>query len=73
MEDSVSKEKEKLELIKKYADQFLRSDFDFNVEHWKWGNVDDSLEYGIKCGEQYILQDIKDIIDGKMTSKKEKI
>ena len=39
-----------------------KPDFSFDIEHWENGNFDDSYEYGIECGEQYVLESLRNII-----------
>jgi len=40
-----------LETMKQLAKRF-DPDFDHEVEHWEWGNMDDSWQYGYDCSAQ---------------------
>ena len=42
------------EVVEKYYDQ----EFDYDVEHWDWGNTDDSYSYGRECG----MNDVAELI-----------
>lgn len=46
-------------------DKMYEADFDFEQEHWGWGNVDDSWQYGRECGEQYLIRELKKILEEK--------
>lgn len=50
-------EKEIQELINEFESK-IRPDFDFNVEHWDNGSYDDSYEYGVEVGEEYIYREV---------------
>ena len=56
------------ELIE-YLESKIDLNFDFNVEHWDYGNFDDSYSYGVDVGEQYafreILQKAKEILENE--------
>ena len=40
-----------------------KPDFNFEVEHWDNGNFDDSYEYGVEVGEQYVLETLSGILN----------
>lgn len=44
--------------VKKFLEDKIVQDFDFEVEHWDNGNFDDSHSYGVDCGEQYAYREI---------------
>ena len=54
---------EKINRIKKLVEEIYKNDFDFEIEHWMNGNIDDSYEYGFESGKQDLIRTIKKIID----------
>jgi len=54
---------EQLKALYKLVEQY-QEDFNYEVEHWDNGNFDDSYEYGVETGENYILGELKAILEG---------
>ena len=54
---------EQLEAIYNLVSQY-KEDFNYEVMHHENGNFDDSYEYGVETGEQYILGELKAILEG---------
>lgn len=51
--------------IKDLIAEDYKENFNYDKEHWTWGNFDDSYQYGFDSGEQSTLGAIKKIIDSK--------
>lgn len=47
-----------MEELIEYLESKINLEFDFEVEHWEWGNFDDSYGYGVEVGEEYAYRDI---------------
>ena len=56
--DNIDLEKE----LKEYLDRYYCENFNFEKKHWEDGNFDDSYNYGIESGIQYVVRDIKRIM-----------
>ncbi len=41
---------EKIEAVIAYLEKHYDPNFDYEVEHWDWGNADDSFSYGCDSG-----------------------
>ena len=50
---------EKLEQITAFIDELLIPDYDTEQDYWEWGNHTDTYEYGMECGEQILLRELK--------------
>lgn len=55
---------EQVEALYKLVEQY-DEDFNYDVPHYENGNYDDSYEYGVSTGENYILGELKCILEGK--------
>lgn len=53
---------EQVEALYKLVEQY-DEDFDYDVHHHENGNFDDSYEYGVSTGENYILGELKGILE----------
>lgn len=53
---------EQLEAIYNLVSQY-NEDFNYEVEYWDDGNCDDGYKYGVETGEQYILGELKAILE----------
>jgi len=60
--DAMIELREKLDKAREALRKIYDKDWDFDLEHYEWGNYDDSYDYGFNCGKQVLASTLLGII-----------